>query len=114
MTGKQTKAAITLIPSRRRNEPIFDEQPSKYCPKCGSLIPDNKEVLTAWDEACRRARLRHAPLPEKPRNSPGLVACENCARIASKGMPALQKRRRKGDVHEDQSGFVYKPGIPVT
>jgi hypothetical protein len=81
-----------------------ETQPKKYCQKCGSLIPDNTEVLTAWDEACRLAKLRGTRAPDKPKKVYGHIACQNCALIASEGMPVRQKKRRRG-VAEGQATF---------
>lgn len=75
------------------------DQPKIHCPKCGTLVPSNIEILTAWDDACKRAKAAHLMEPAKPKKILSRIACEQCARVASKGMPRevvkLSKRQRE-------------------
>lgn len=71
-------------------------QPDLLCPRCGSVIPSNQQLLEAWDEQCAKARSLNQTEPIKPggRGKMSLLGCEGCLAKASEGMPVVKHHRR--------------------
>lgn len=84
---------------------MFIDQPELRCPKCHSVIPNNKTMIEAWDKACRIADDSGKARPPRPTGSKtGLLACLGCAEKASEGIPMPKKLTRIKN-HPDQKLF---------